>query len=90
MTIEDQTVVLRLWSRRFHDLARLRTQAVCRLHSVLCELMPGGVRKQLRNRQAIAVVDAIDTDSPYRTGQTRPGPGTSRSTWSALMRNGAR
>jgi transposase len=64
MTIEDQTVVLRIWSRRFHDLARLRTQAVCRLHSVLCELIPGGVRKQLRTSQAIAVVDAIDTDSP--------------------------
>jgi transposase len=30
LTVEDHTVVLRVWSRRYHDLARLRTQAVCR------------------------------------------------------------
>jgi transposase len=64
LTVEDQTVVMRVWSRRYRDLGRLRTQAVCRLHTLLCELVPGGVRKQLRTSQAIAVVDAIVTDSP--------------------------
>src|SRR2546429_3841104 len=65
LTIEDQTIVMRVWSRRYHDLARLRTQAVCRLHTVLCELVPGGVRKQLRTSQAVAVVDGIVVaDSP--------------------------
>ena len=64
LTVEDQTIVLRVWSRRYRDLGRLRTQAVCRLHALLAELVPGGVRTQLRTSQAIAVVDGIDADSP--------------------------
>jgi hypothetical protein len=28
-------------------LGRTRTQVVCRLHAVLCELVPGGVRKAI-------------------------------------------
>src|SRR6478672_10899042 len=64
LTVEDQTIVMRVWARRYHDLGRLRTQAVCRLHTVLCELVPGGVRRQLRTSQAVAVVDGIVADSP--------------------------
>jgi len=64
LTVEDQTIVMRVWARRYHDLGRLRTQAVCRLHTVLCELVPGGVRKQLRTSQASAVVDSITAESP--------------------------
>src|SRR6476661_2463520 len=64
LTVEDQTVVLRVWSRRYLDLGRLRTQAVCRLHTLLSELTPGGVSRQLRTSQAIAVVDRIDAVSP--------------------------
>ena len=64
LTVEDQTIVMRVWARRYHDLGRLRTQAVCRLHTVLCELVPGGVRKQLRTSQAIAIVDSITAESP--------------------------
>src|SRR6478609_4311071 len=30
---EDQTMVMRVWSRRYRDLGRLRTQAVCRCTS---------------------------------------------------------
>src|SRR6478735_8764680 len=52
LTVEDQTVVLRVWSRRYLDLGRLRTQAVCRLHTLLSELTPGGVSRQLRTSQA--------------------------------------
>ena len=57
-------MVMRVWARRYHDLARLRTQVVCRLHAVLCELVPGGVRKYLRASQAIEVLDRIVADSP--------------------------
>ena len=64
LTVEDQTIVMRVWARRYHDLGRLRTQAVCRLHAVLCELVPGGVRTQLRTSQAIAIVDSITAESP--------------------------
>jgi len=64
LSVEDHTMVLRVWARRYHDLGRLRTQALCRLHTLLCELVPGGVRKQLRVRQAIAVLDHIPANSP--------------------------
>ena len=63
LTVEDQSIVLRVWSRRYLDLGRIRTQAVCRLHTLLCELVPGGVRRQLRTSQAIVVVDGIIADS---------------------------
>jgi transposase len=64
LTVEDHTVVMRVWARRYHDLGRLRTQAVCRLHTVLCELIPGGVRRNLRTAQAIAVLDRIVAETP--------------------------
>ena len=35
LAAEDHTMVMRVWSRRYHDLGRLRTQAVCRLHALL-------------------------------------------------------
>jgi transposase len=61
---QDQTMVMRVCSRRYHDLGRLRTQVICRLHTVLCELVPGGVRKQLRTSQASEVVAGLVADSP--------------------------
>jgi transposase len=64
LSAEDQTMVMRVWARRYHDLGRLRTQVICRLHTVLCELVPGGVRKQLRTSQASEVVAGLVADSP--------------------------
>jgi hypothetical protein len=40
LVAEDQTMVMRVWPRRCHDRGRLRTQAVCRVHAVLRELVP--------------------------------------------------
>ncbi len=64
LSVEDQTVVMRVWARRYHDLGRLRTQAVCRLHTVLGELVPGGVRRDLQASQALAALDRIDAETP--------------------------
>jgi transposase len=44
--VEDQIAVLRLWARRYRDLGSARTQPVCRLHAVQCELVPGGFAKK--------------------------------------------
>ena len=60
--------------RRYHDLGRLRTEAVCRVHAVLCELVPGGARKHARTSQAIELLDRIVADSPIarrRRGRRR-------------------
>src|SRR5712671_3446815 len=40
---DDHAAVLKIWSKRYRDLGRTRTQVVCRLHAVLCELVPGGI-----------------------------------------------
>jgi hypothetical protein len=40
--VEDHQAVMKLWAKRHRDLGRSRTQLVCRLYAVLCELVPGG------------------------------------------------
>jgi transposase len=40
---DDHSTILKVWSKRHRDLGRNRTQIACRLHSALCELVPGGI-----------------------------------------------
>jgi len=44
VTCDDALVSLRLLCDRREELGRLRTPAVCRLHRLLAELTPGGIR----------------------------------------------
>lgn len=44
---DDHSAVLQVWSKRHRDLARSRNQVACRLHAVICELVPGGVQKEI-------------------------------------------
>jgi transposase len=44
---DDHAAVLKVWSKRHRDLGSTRAQVVCRLHAVLCELVPGGVAKKI-------------------------------------------
>jgi transposase len=48
----DHTAVLRLLANRHHDLTASRTRTVCRLHALLCLLIPGGSSGRLSARQA--------------------------------------
>jgi transposase len=48
LAADDHSAVMRLWARRYRDLASLRTQAICRL----------------RTSQAAALVDRIDAQTP--------------------------
>ena len=57
---EDHAAALRIWSRRHHDLGRARNQVCCRLHAVLCELIPGGIAKEIIAVQAAVVLEAIE------------------------------
>ena len=45
--VEDHTAVIRLLIDRYDDLTALRTQAACRLHVALRELIPGGGPRRL-------------------------------------------
>jgi transposase len=57
---EDHTAVMKLWAKRHHDLGRTRTQVACRLHAVLCELVPGGIAKQITAAQATTVLEQTE------------------------------
>ncbi len=54
---DDHATVLKVWSKRHRDLSRSRNQVVCRLHAVLCDLIPGGVSKQIRAAAAARVLE---------------------------------
>jgi transposase len=50
--LEDHRQVLRLLARRHHQLVAARTRAICRLHAVLCEMIEGGLSKNLSAKRA--------------------------------------
>ena len=54
---ENHAAVMKVWSRRHRDLSRARNQVACRLHEVLCELVPGGIGKEITAAQATSVFD---------------------------------
>ena len=56
---DDHAAVLTVWARRHRDLSRSRNQVTCRLHAVLCELVAGGVSKQIRAAAAARLLDQI-------------------------------
>jgi transposase len=61
---EDQAQVLRMLSKRHLELTSLRTQAVCRLHSVLMQLRPGGIPKRLSTKKACRMLQGMRTLDP--------------------------
>ena len=64
VTTEDQAAVLKVWSKRYRDLGRARTQVACRLHAVFCELVPGGFGREITAGQAAGLLQAITPSSP--------------------------
>ena len=66
---EDHGAVLKIWARRHRDLARARNQVACRLHAVICDLVPGGVRKEITAGHAAKVLDPITPAGPVGTAR---------------------
>jgi hypothetical protein len=56
---EDHAAVLKVWAKRHRDLARSRNQAACRLHAVLCDLVPGGHAKEISAAQAARILEQV-------------------------------
>ncbi len=56
---DDHAAVLKVWSKRYRDLGRSRTQVACRLHAVLCELIPGGVSRAITAAGAARLLGSI-------------------------------
>jgi transposase len=61
---DDHTTVLRFLIGRYDDLIALRTQAACRLHAVLRELVAGGAPRRLSAEQAAKVLRSVRSDGP--------------------------
>jgi len=57
---DEHAAVLKVWSKRHRDLGSARTQVACRLHAVLCELVPGGICKDITAAHASDVLESID------------------------------
>jgi transposase len=55
---DDHAAVLKVWSKRYRDLGRSRTQVACRLHAVLCELLPGGASRHITAGQAAQALES--------------------------------
>jgi transposase len=56
---DDHAAVLKVRAKRHRDLSRSRNQVTCRLHAVLCELVPGGVSKRIYAAAAARLLDQI-------------------------------
>jgi transposase len=57
--VEDQAVVLHLLTKRREDLVAARTQTINRLHRLLVDLVPGGVRRNLTANRAARLLDRV-------------------------------
>jgi hypothetical protein len=61
---DDHAMVLKVWAKRHRDLSRARNQAACRLHAVLCDLVPGGVTDEITAGRAARILGQIRPAGP--------------------------
>ncbi len=57
---EDHVSVLRLLAKAQLDASRARSRACCRLHALVRELVPGGIRKEIVVTQADQILGSIE------------------------------
>jgi transposase len=56
---DDHVRVLRLLAKRHRDMARLRNKACTRLHALLLELEPGGIRSEISVSKANRLLEGV-------------------------------
>ena len=80
---EDHAAVLKVWAKRHRDLSRARNQAACRLHAVLCDLVPGGVADEITAAQAERILGQIRPWSAAagRAASSPPSSWPTSGTW---------
>ena len=55
---------MRLLSKRNHDLGRMRSRLICRLHNALADLSPGGIAKELYVSDAERLLGSFEPATP--------------------------
>lgn len=58
--VEDHAAVMKVWAKRHRDLSRQHNRVACRLHSVLCDLVPGGIAGEISPAQATRLLDGLE------------------------------
>ena len=66
---EDHAAVMKVWAKRHRDLGRHRTRMACRLHAVLCELVPGGISGEIYAAQAARLLEDIEPQGAIETAR---------------------
>ena len=69
--VEDHATILRLLSRRHTQLARSFNKTACRLHALMCEVVPGGLTKQVVVAQASALLDQVEITTAVTAERVR-------------------
>jgi len=99
---DDHAMVLKVWAKRHRDLSRARNQVACRLHAVLCDLVPGGVANEITAGHAARILARITPAGPAAEarrdlaaelladiGHLVPGGARSRRSWPPRSRQPA-
>jgi transposase len=71
VSAHDHAQVLRLMARRHHQLIAGRTRAICRLHAVLCEMIAGGLPKNLSVNTAVSALRSVRPADPIAAERKR-------------------
>jgi transposase len=57
---EDHAAVMKVWAKRHRDLSRHHNRVACGLHSLLCDLVPGGIANEISPAQATRLLDELE------------------------------
>jgi transposase len=57
---EDHAAVMKVWARRHRELSRQHNRVACRLHSVLCDLVPGGIAGEISPARATRLLEELE------------------------------
>ncbi len=63
--------MLRVLSRRHTQLAWSYNKTACRLHVLMCELIPGGIRKEVVVKQASQLLERVEINSPVTAARVK-------------------
>jgi transposase len=65
----DHAGVLRLLAKRNNDLGRSRNKTACRLHALLCELVPGGIANEISASGVERVLATVTPTGPVQAAR---------------------
>ena len=65
----DHAGVLKLLAKRNEELGRARNKTACRLHALLCELVPGGIAKEISAFRAEQLVATVRPTNPVEAAR---------------------